>query len=230
MFEDPAIADDGTAIGRLSVLLEATEHRWLPLVHTPLDVPGLYEAEGYGDNGFREELRDPWAGSRDQVGHLLTAVALAFRPTLVRARRFGVRSRDWVGAPEELEDAQVALRFAIGHEKEPDPGRYDPLMLLKVRRQYASASDADADAFLAALEALEGDVDLLLDRAAAILSEIDVGERDGNSPEDLCLTLVGYRLAHLIDTGRLQGGGEVASWIRRNLHARDHATQGIGAR
>jgi hypothetical protein len=217
VFEDARIRDDGTLAGRIRAVLAATEHRWVPGVHTPLDVPGLYEVKGFGDDGFRPELRDPWPGSRDQVGHFLTALALALRPELVRARRFGVRARDWAGAPKGMSDEEVGLRLIIGHEKEPDPGRFDPLMLLKVRRQFASATGADVAAFRRALAVQGPGVGLDLATASEHLSAIAVGSGVGNSNQDMLLSLAGYRLAQLVTTRRLRTGAEVARWVRDRL-------------
>ncbi len=218
LFEDPAIRDDDTVRGRLEALLQATEHRWLPIFHTPLDVPGLYEAPGYGDEGFRAELKDPWAASSDQVGHFLTAVALALNPQLVGATRFGFSSRRWVGAPADMPDAEVALRLAIGHEKRADPGRFDPLILLKLRRQFASTTDADVVAFHHALGAL-ATADLDVAEAVRRLSAIAVGDEAGNSSADLLLSLLGYRLAQLVREGAFADRSQVATWIRENVLA-----------
>jgi hypothetical protein len=116
-----------------------------------------------------------------------------------------------------MADEVVALRLSIGHEKLPDPGRYDPLMLLKVRRQFASATESDVASFQAALEAVRTAVDLDMDEAMAALEKIDVGHQTGNSAEDLRLTLAGYRLVELITSNALESGKDAADWIRRNL-------------
>ena len=70
-------ADPAAMLGRLDALLDAAAHRWVPGVHTWFDVPGLFELPGFGDRGFRPELQDPWAVTREQIGHLLTALAMA---------------------------------------------------------------------------------------------------------------------------------------------------------
>lgn len=222
LFEDREIRDDGSLGGRIDALLEATEHRWLPRIHTPLDVPGLYEVRGFSHNGFRPEFEDPWPGSRDQVGHLLTAFALAVRPETVDARRLAVRVRDLVGAPRGMPRTEVALRLTIGHEKRPDPGRHDPLILLKLRRQFASATDDDVASFVAAVErVVDGAPGGDLAAAPGPLTSIHVGSGTGNSRQDLRLSIAAYVLAELVTTGRLAAGADVAAWIRRNLKAEE---------
>jgi hypothetical protein len=219
LFEDGRLEDDGTLLGRVGALLEATAHRWLPGRSTVLDVPGLHELKGFGDRGFRDELRDPWPGSREQIGHLLTALRLALWPEVVERRRFGLSLRRWVGAPPEMSASEVALRFAIGHEKAPDPGRFDPLMLLKVRRQFRSAGDRDVTAFLRAVR--EAVRDETFDAALALgrMRRLGVGRGAGNSVEDLTLTLAGYVLAERIRSGSLARRRDIAAWIRAGLCA-----------
>jgi len=217
IFEDPGIRSPDGAAGRIGALLDATAHRWLPGRSCFLDVPGLHELSGFSDRGFRTDLRDPWPVSRDQVGHVLTALALFLRPGIVRAKRFGFTLRRLGGADPELSDDEVALRFAIGHEKTSDPGRYDPLMLLKVRRQYRSATTADVHAFR---EAVRGQVGASLVDLAQLrgdLTSVAVGHGTGNSPQDLTLTALGALLAEDIRSGAISRREDVAAWVRSNL-------------
>jgi hypothetical protein len=219
MFEDGRIADDGTLPGRIEAILEATEHRWIPWMHTFLDVPGLFELRGFADRGFRADLRDPWPVSRDQTGHLLTALALALYPARLEDRRLGIRVRDLAGAPRAMPNRAVAVRLAIGHEKAPDPGRYDLLILRKLRRQFAAASDGDVAVFDRAQTVLAAGTDVDLARARQALAGITVGCGQGNSAPDLLLTLVAYHLARLIDHATFVAPADVAAWLRRNLAA-----------
>jgi hypothetical protein len=113
-------ADDGSAASRLRTILDATERRLIKGLHTALP---------FGDHGFRGDrarggagLRDPWASSRNQVGHFLTAVRLAFRPEILAEPVFGLPMRTWLGADPALSDEQVGKRLTIGHELSPDPG------------------------------------------------------------------------------------------------------------
>lgn len=217
MFEDGAIADDGTVRGRVRALLAATEQRWIPWLPTFLDMPGLQDCAGYGDRGFRSAFRDPWSCSRDQAGHFLTAVGLVLYPEQVERRRLGVRVRDLVGAPPGMANGEVALRLIIGHEKAPDPWMGDPLVLVKVRRQFAMATGADVNAFRRARTALGGDRRLDLERLAPYLDQIEVGTGRGNSVQDIYLSFAGYYFAQIVAQGGFSKRGEMARWIRENL-------------
>jgi len=217
LFEDDALQDDGSLPGRITAILDATAHRWISGRNTWLDVPGLYEVKGCSDRGFRREYRDPWPSSREQVGHVLTALAMALHPEQVKRTRFRRRIRDLAGAPRDMRDEEVAVRLAIGHEKAPDPRPWEPLILWKVRRQFRSATAEDVALFRRALAALGASRRLDLGLAAAALAGIHVGTGMGNSAEDLNLTLVAYRLADLIRRGELTSRQEVAEWLRDAL-------------
>lgn len=217
MFEDEAILDDSTFEGRLRALLEATEHRWFPRLRTFLDVPGLQDCRGFGYQGFRPEFHDPWETSRDQVGHFLTSLGLALYPEKVKTRRLLLRLRDWVGAPRSMSNEEVAMRLIIGHEKRADPVLPDPLVLPKVRRQFACATAADVAAFRRALKSQGPDARLDLDRARPHLAQIEVGAGTGNSWADVYLSLAGYYLAELVRSGRVSSPAEIAAWVRENL-------------
>jgi hypothetical protein len=126
LFEDRALRDGdgddaaGSAASRLRTILEATERRLIKGLHTALP---------FGDQGFRGDrvrggagLRDPWEPSRNQVGHFLTAVGLAFRPEILAEPVFGLPMRTWLGADPTLSDERVGKRLTVGHELSPDPG------------------------------------------------------------------------------------------------------------
>jgi hypothetical protein len=122
LFEDGDLRDDGTPPRRLRTILAATE-RWM--------IRGLQTALPFGDHGFRGDrarrgtgFRDPWPSSRNQVGHFLTAVGLAFRPAIVSGPVAGLPLRSWLGADRSLSDVRVAKRLTIGHELGPDPGLF----------------------------------------------------------------------------------------------------------
>jgi hypothetical protein len=112
LFSDSFIKDDGSVNGRLRAILEATEKT---------GVPGLQTGIKFSDSGFRDDFKDPWPDSANQVGHFLTAVGLSFNPAKVAQSFMGRRLRDWLGADGSLTDEAVALRLTIGHEKAPDP-------------------------------------------------------------------------------------------------------------
>ena len=120
LFVDGAIRDDGTLAGRLRAILDATERR---------TIRGLQTGLPFLDAGFRGDqrrggtgLRDPWPSSRNQVGHFLTAVGLAFRPEVISASVFGRPLRAWLTADRALPDERVAKRLTVGHELAADPG------------------------------------------------------------------------------------------------------------
>lgn len=220
LFEDEEIISDESIQGRLEAILAATEHRWVVSIRTFLDIPLLQDCKGFSDQGFRAEFRDPWACSRDQVGHILTAVGLALYPEKLEEKRwFGIPIRDLVGAPKDMSNEEVAIRLIIGHEKRPDPGSLDPLVLPKVRKQFASATDEDVAAFLSAQAALGTGLKISLYGAKEGLAKIQIGEGRGNSIQDLNLSLVGCYLAQLIKEGQLSSRQEVATWVRTNLKA-----------
>ena len=227
MFEDDGIADDDTLQGRLWSILRATQQHWLPGRHTPLDLPGLREIRVAGDAGFRSEFRDPWAHSRDQIGHFLTALGLFLYPETVRTRRLGVRVRDWVRAPKGMSDEEVALRFIIGHEKVPDPILGDPRALIQFPKQFTSATAADVATYHQALEALGLGWRVDLEAGVRILSGIQAGKGRGNSIQDLSLSLMACRLGQLIRGGVVRSGAEAAAWIRDNLADTDGAKEAL---
>jgi hypothetical protein len=221
LFEDEDIVSGDGVGDRIEAILAATEHHWIRGMRTIVDMPGLYECKGFSDRGFREEFRDPWPCSRDQVGHILTAVGLTLHPEKVESRKLGRRVRDWVRAPAEMSNEEVVIRLVVGHEKEPDPRIPDPLVLVKVRRQFDSATDGDVAAFRRARAALELDGALDLDRLAGHLAGVQVGQGRGNSVQDLYLSFAGYLLAHLIKAGHFSTRHEVAGWVRQNLKAQE---------
>ena len=267
MFEDDAIADDGTVAGRLQVILAATERR---------SVPGLHTAIPFSDSGFRGDrkpggagFRDPWASSRNQVGHFLTAVRLQAAPGVVsRPLPLLGSVRALVGAPQAMADAEVALRLAIGHEKATDPPdgmaaamaaleaglaaykaalaqelvgatvwrrvlaaigaeavRQVALILGAFRAQFKATSARDMAAWREALRLISGP-GIALDRTTvrralegprSPLRSIRLGSGEGNSLQDLRLTLIGWRLGQLIGSGAFTDRREVAAWLRRTL-------------
>ena len=217
MFIDLDIEDDGSLAGRVDAILRATEHHWFPRVHTFMDVPGLYEVRGASDQGFRAEFQDPWGCSRDQVGHFLTALGLVLHPESLQVRRLGCRLRDLAGVPKEMTDGDAVLRLIIGHEKRPDPFFGDPLILAKVRRQFASVTHEDLAAFRRAMDALGSGSVADLAAAEEELSSIDAGSGRGNSVQDLRLSLMGVYVAERIRESDFADGHQVAAWISRNL-------------
>lgn len=221
IFETEGIGDGGLE-QRLQAILRATQQHWLPGRDTPLDLPGLKEIPEAGDAGFRPEFRDPWPKSRDQIGHFMTALGMFLYPEVVRARRFGIRVRDWVRAPRDMPDEEVALRFIIGHEKVTDPTLTDPRAMIQFPKQFSSATGEDVATYRRALAALGADWRADLGAAIEVLRGIEVGTGRGNSIQDLSLSLMACRLGQLIREGTVRTGVEAAAWIRANLKEERH--------
>lgn len=241
MFEDKEIADDGTLRGRLKAILDATESKIVPGLQTGIEFQdvGFKGDRNHGGKGFK----DPHPSSRNQVGHFLTAVGLAFHPETVSRLVLGAPMRYHIGIPASLSDHDVAIRLTIGHELSPDPnvpiaGVIGALTIpgagpligggiasyyeiwSSYRSQFFSVKPEDVLAFNAALKALGTSLILNMDAADValipIFVKIRVQER-GNSYQDLRLSLVGWYLGEAILQGRFTSGIQVAEWVRKNL-------------
>lgn len=193
LFTDAAMLDDGTVPGRVQAILMATEHRF---------VPGLHTGAVIGLTGFKPEYQDPWHNSTDQVGHFLTAVRLAFSPHFLRNPVFplvlgGFGHRD------------MPLRLVIGHEKYPDPPNIENLSLQLIftvlkcfRAQYQSTTEADIHHFLA------GELD-----------KIAIANGTGNSMADLRLSYKGWQFGQGVRQGQFQHNEQLAQWVQQELAA-----------
>jgi hypothetical protein len=191
MFTDASIFDDGAVPDRLRAILAATEHRFVPGLHTGIWI---------GFSGFRKEFEDPWRSSADQAGHFLTAVRLAFDASFLANPIF----RLLLGSSGAKDDA---LRLIIGHEKAPDPPDIDRLTLGRLltalqhfRRQYQSVSSEDVANFQ------HGNLDA-----------IRIGTGVGNSIADLRLSYKGWLFGQWANEGRFGSREEVARWVREEL-------------
>jgi hypothetical protein len=236
IFEDTQIKDDGSIPGRLRAILDATERK---------TVPGLQTAIAFHDSGFKDVFKDPWPSSDNQVGHFLTAVGLRFKPAKVSETMMGRRLRDWLGAPDSMTDAAVAVRLVVGHEKAPDPtlareiigaivgeivapwsgpggaaGGTAVAILTAFRNQFAACTDADVTVFENAERDLGTKSQLDLTSANARLRSISVvSTNQGNSYQDLLLSLCGWLFGRLIGSGKFTSRGAAADWIRTNIEA-----------
>jgi hypothetical protein len=129
IFTDSKIKDDGTLVGRFTVIFRATEH-WA--------IRGLQTGIKFGFSGFKKEFQDPWPSSSNQVGHFLTAVRLAMDSSVTNDLILIAILDAWF-------DDERALRLIIGHEKRADPGALD--MSVGFREQYKSTTKADIENF-----------------------------------------------------------------------------------
>jgi hypothetical protein len=191
MFTDAHIIDDGTAVGRLRAILDATEHRF---------VPGLHMGIAIGLTGFRQEFEDPWRSSTDQVGHFLTAVRLAYDTRFLSNPILQLL----LGA---LGDEDIPLRLIIGHEKSPDPPNANKLSLKTpftvfwcFRAQYQSVTPEEITNF-----------------RSGNLDAIQVGAGLGNSMADLRLSYKGWMFGQRVSEGQFSTREEIARWIRTEL-------------
>jgi len=263
LWDDDAIVDDGTVVGRLWAILRATERSSIPGLQTRIifsDTGFAGDQRVHGGKGFR----DPWPSSRNQVGHFLTAVRLRFAPEIVsRPIPLLGSIRRIVGAPGAMSDAEVAARLAIGHEKATDPrtGPQAAMIVLATglltyqtakdqgvgererwrhvtavafaetrrqgaeilgafRAQFNATTDGDLAAWRKALER-SGPGTAFHRRAVegrrSPLRAIRVNDGEGNSVQDLRLTLVGWRLGQLIGGGAFADRRAIAAWLRRTL-------------
>ncbi len=217
LFTDDGIVGPDDLVGRINALLESTEQHWFQGVRSWMDLPGLQECKGFRDKGFRPEFQDPWPNSCDQTGHFLTAIGLSLNPQQLNRRKFCVRMRDWLGAPKDMDDEEVALRTIIGHEKYPDPYTPDLFVLPKVRFQFSAATAADTAAFRAALACVKPGLRLDLECMDKYLASIQVGTGRGNSLQDLRLSCAGYCFVQLVRSGRLVTRQEAGEWVKQNL-------------
>lgn len=223
LFSDTSIPDDGTVAGRLRAILKGTEK---------VGVPGLQTGVEFHDTGFNKRFKDPWPKSDNQVGHFLTAVGLSFNPGKVSESFFGRSLRDWIGAPELMLDDEVARRLIIGHEKSSDPGKGTAIggwliagvlgaataVLGAFREQFAACTAADVAACLQAEKALGTAPVLAVTAAEEALRGIQiVSTQNGNSFQDLILSLYGYRLGQDISNGKFANRAAVASWLSSNI-------------
>jgi RHS repeat-associated protein len=81
----------------------------------------------FRQRGFRTEIRDP-VPTNNQVGHALSALALALLPETVNERvpYTGRRTlRSLVETDRSVTDDEVAMRIVIGHELFPDHGELE---------------------------------------------------------------------------------------------------------
>jgi RHS repeat-associated protein len=228
-----------TASERLTKVLKATSNG-------PAHFGG--PIEGWSSQGFRPLLDDRplHVASSNQVGHFLTAVHLGFdsdfvkRPDPKILGLFaglqspgnadmpppvpGIQSfADLLGAPKSMSAEEVAIRIVVGHEKKADLEGGSALSEVEnTTAQFNAATSADVDAFKRAVAALGTGDKLDLDAALAVL-KADNGIKidqtlQGNSYQDMLLTVVGWRLGSDIKSGKITDRNQVADWVMKNLH------------
>lgn len=165
--------------------------------------PGLYTAGGFGETGLNAQFQDGylyeqyWDGETRQIGHFLTAVA------------FGNKASQYSNLEEFL------TQLAVGHEIVGDQGA--PVSWF---RQYFVATPGARKLFHQAIAAdAAGNYALRDDYLMKILTlnSDSLATRQGNSLEDLRLTVRGWRFGQMIAAGQFASREEAARWLEENL-------------
>jgi hypothetical protein len=220
LFEDKTIADTGSGNNEVKTRLETI----LSASASPLDLgmthfSGIFE--GCRDRGFRKAFEDPWESSGNQVGHFSTAVDMAYRPSRVTVLGAALpRPRPWSTVLPTVWLSNVpagewnAVALIIGHEKLSDKGG-----LLSKVGAVGLAKPEEIVTFYAALGTISKAPGCDTGRSLLALRGIEIGNGEGNSIEDLHLSLYGYKFGTLIRMGEINTLTEAARWIRADLGA-----------
>ena len=212
LFEDNSISDSGNGsevANRLTTILAASSDGTNNGV---THFAGIYT--GCKDLGFRTEFKDPWPGLSDnQVGHFTTAVDMGFRPLQTFALvPWWVSALMRIANPDSTVDAEdVCERLIIGHEQVPDNAP-DAL-----KKQAKSAEDSEIARFEQALSTVTRDLNQNPHASLSALRGIRVGTGQGNSMQDLQLSLFGFKLGKMIRAGTINNRSYAARWIRSNI-------------
>jgi hypothetical protein len=210
LFEDDRISDTGSGnelTNRLNTILAAsTDGSNAGVTH----FAGIYA--GVTDLGFRKAFKDPFPGKSDnQVGHFTTAVDMGFRPFLT----FSIVPkivRDLVndGTPFP-KDETICVRLIIGHEQVGDDAT------LAFIQQAASPINSEISRFFDALITVTASPNQDIDRSRVALLGIRIGTGQGNSFQDLHLSLFGFKFGTMIRKKQITTRSDAALWIRTNI-------------
>jgi hypothetical protein len=168
---------------------------------------------GLRDRGFRQAFKDPFPGKSDnQVGHFTTAVDMGFRPmqTFTIIPKF-VRDQIPPPPPPFAADEVICVRLIIGHEQVADDATGAFI------RQALSPSNAEIVIFFTALGIVTAARNQTVAVSRAALSGIRIGTGQGNSIQDLHLSLFGFKFGQMIRSGTISNRGDAAMWIRTNI-------------
>ncbi len=210
LFEDDRITDTATGnelADRLNTILTASAD---PGNGGVTHFSGIYA--GVTDKGFRTAFQDPFPGKSDnQVGHFTTAVDMGFRPSQAFSLvpKF-IRDQATDGSPFPP-DETICVRLIVGHEQVPDDAT------LAFARQAASPSNGEIVDFFRASDLVTAGTNQALGPTRLALSRIEIGKGQGNSFQDLQLSLFGFKFGKMIRTGTLTTRPQAAQWIRTNL-------------
>jgi hypothetical protein len=212
LFEDDRIIDTGTGNelqNRLNTILAAsTDGSNNGVTH----FAGIYA--GVTDLGFRKAFKDPFPGKSDnQVGHFTTAVDMGFRPlqTLAILPKF-VRDQIDDGTPTAFPKEEIiCVRLIIGHEQVADDATNANI------RAALSPTNDEILQFFSALGMVTASPNQDINRSRAGLSGIRIGTGQGNSMQDLHLSLFGFKFGKMIRQGTIATRNDAALWIRTNI-------------
>lgn len=222
LFEDDDIDDSGSGNElqkRLNTILRASADPGQPGV---THFSGIFSS--LKDRGFRPEFKDPWPSSANQCGHFTTAVHMGFDP--LRTGRYVYDSVKLGALPVIVIQSsfppltfplaeRLCARLIVGHEQSSDAG----VDYLVKYRQFLSATDSEIQTFLDAVAALPNDPKIDISKASSLISSIRIGSGEGNSIQDLRLSLYGYKFGSRIRLGNLTTRADAGKWLRVNLEA-----------
>jgi hypothetical protein len=212
LFEDDRIIDTGTGnvlANRLNTILAASSDGSKNGV---THFAGIYA--GVTDLGFRKAFKDPFPGKSDnQVGHFTTAVDMGFRPQ----RTFSILPkivRDLIDddTPTAFPKNEIiCVRLIIGHEQVADNSNQVDV------RQAASPTNDEIEQFFSAMVSVTASPNQDVNRSRARLLGIRIGTGQGNSFQDLHLSLFGFKFGLMIRLGTITTRSDAALWIRTNI-------------
>jgi hypothetical protein len=222
LFEDDDIDDSGSGNElqkRLNTILRASADPGQPGV---THFSGIFS--NLKDRGFRPEFKDPWPSSANQCGHFTTAVHMGFDP--LRTGRYVYDSVKSLAPrvagilpafpPLTFPLAEnLCARLIVGHEQSTDAG----VDYLVHYRQFLAATDSEIRTFLDAVAALPNDLKIDISKASSLISSIRIGTGEGNSKQDLLLSLYGYKFGSRVRLGNLTTRADAGKWLRGNLEA-----------
>jgi hypothetical protein len=212
LFEDDRIIDTGTGnelVNRLNTILAASSDG---SNHGVTHFAGIYA--GVTDLGFRKAFKDPFPGQSDnQVGHFTTAVDMGFRPqrTLSNVPQVFRDQIDW-GTPTAFpKDEIICVRLIIGHEQVADDAPFVDYL------QADSPMNDEIRWFFNALMLVTASPNQNINRSRIALFMIRTGTGQGNSVQDLHLSLFGFKFGKMIREGTITTRSDAALWIRTNI-------------
>jgi hypothetical protein len=211
LFEDERIIDTGTGnelVNRLNTILAAsTDGSNNGVTH----FAGIYA--GLTDLGFRRAFKDPFPGKSDnQVGHFTTAVDMGFRPLQTFAiLPVLVRAEIVARLPGLAHEEIVCVDLIIGHEQVADNAAQAQV------RQALSPTAGEIRRFFAAVPVVTESPNQGTEQSRSALSGIRIGTGQGNSFQDLHLSLFGFKFGTMIRLGTITTRKDAALWIRTNI-------------